>query len=149
MRMKGLHNRLVAQFIERHPDFRTTRFLARLDKIFCQCSHGEVDENGEPVEECIWCGERERFPIVPDAFRIDEQRMEVIMVEVECTNPLRPEKLAKILDLWWTLDGEGWALGLILVDPGGAAHEADLYRFVQEHLSKAVDDESALYLVGS
>jgi hypothetical protein len=96
--------------------------------------HGSHDlkyDGAFPYRDCLRCVVKEGMgtgKIVPDAYVVDAERMEVIAYEVEVTSPVTEFKLEKYINWWWALDEEYWSLRLIIVDRFGNHKEVDLFR---------------------
>jgi hypothetical protein len=54
--------------------------------------------------------------IIPDAYRIDQERRTVFLFEVEDTNPISPGKLRKLSEIWYRLDCLDWEIRVFLID---------------------------------
>lgn len=57
-----------------------------------------------------------RMRIIPDAYLIDHKRKTVFLFEVEDTNPITPNKLRKLSEIWFCLDSLGWEMRVFLID---------------------------------
>ena len=76
---------------------------------------------------------RDDFPpcrFVPDAYRIDHEAQDILIYEVEDTNPISPRKLEELAEYWFWWESEGqhdWMPRLFVVDRYGASRlEIDL-----------------------
>jgi len=54
--------------------------------------------------------------IIPDAYLIDHKKKTVFLFEVEDTNPITPNKLRKLSEIWFRLDSLGWEMRVFLID---------------------------------
>lgn len=93
-------------------------------------SHVPVIDGGESYLNCDRCFLKESLDecrVIPDAFRIDEKRMEVFAYEVEVTHRVSDEKLERYYQWWWALDEDYWMLRLIIVSRFGQEVEVDLF----------------------
>lgn len=97
-----LHRAAVQKILLSHPTARTTGFAAACNRIVALT----------PLARC-------RTGIIPDAFLVDRGRQAVVAFEVEHTSPTSVEKMRRYVDLWWGLDGMGWALLLVRTDRDG------------------------------
>lgn len=71
---------------------------------------------GENIED-DWKTLRPRF--IPDAYLINHQDEEVLIVEVEDTHPLTSEKLTRLINFYWWLDGLSWKFRVFTTDRYG------------------------------
>ncbi|HEX8418552.1 MAG TPA: hypothetical protein VF638_00910 [Sphingomonas sp.] len=63
---------------------------------------------------------RRGVSIVPDAFAIDRVGKHVIVFEIVDTHDVSDEKLAKIEEIGWALDQDGYDIGVIRIDRHGS-----------------------------
>ncbi|MAS96144.1 MAG: hypothetical protein CMO55_23325 [Verrucomicrobiales bacterium] len=84
-----------------NPEIRGGRgFAKEMRKLLTELEGGDISRE--------WKYHRPRF--IPDAFVIKEDEEEVWVIEIEDTHPLTTEKLRRLIDFYWWLDGYCWDL---------------------------------------
>lgn len=124
------HEREIAKLVSE--GCRVARFrTAILDAVVGK--HGShvpiIDGEGSYIacDRCLLKEDTGNGKIVPDAFRIDVDRMEIIAYEVEVSNPVSEWKIEKYLDWFWAIDEYEWLLRLVIVNRFGHRSEVDLF----------------------
>lgn len=131
-RSESLHERLILALGCETKGF--TR--AVLDALIGKCGSHEM-KLSDPTKpeskynDCDRCYLKEELAecrVLPDAFRIEHEREEILVYEVEVTHHLPDWKLERYCQFWWALDEYYWMLRLFIVDRFGNQHELDLFR---------------------
>jgi len=76
----------------------------------------QILKHNTPLEVVFRRGINQTLGFIPDAFKIDRERQEITLYEVEDWHRLTIQKLWLLVNLWWVLDDIGWTLHLIIVD---------------------------------
>lgn len=104
------HEDMIAVLRVKHPNAETTGFFRALATV------------GDYMRDLIkhdreW---RRQVSIVPDAFAIDRAGKHVVVFEIVDTHDIPADKLAKIEEIGWALDQDGYDIGVIRVDRHGS-----------------------------
>jgi hypothetical protein len=104
------HETMIANLRAKHAEVHVSGFFRALATV------GEymADLIGNDPE---W---RRGVSIVPDAFAIDRVGKHVIVFEIVDTHDVSDEKLAKIEEIGWALDQDGYDIGVIRIDRHGS-----------------------------
>jgi len=115
-------SKLVVDLLRKEdPSIRKRGFPRVLRQIF---------KDNTPLEMVFRQGRTQTLGFTPDAFKVDSERREITLYEVEDSHRLTIRKLSIIVNLWWVLDDIGWALRLIVVDRYAAKRkELDLHEW--------------------
>jgi hypothetical protein len=102
----------------------------------------EVDSHKELME---WCwNDRWRPSFVPDLWFIDEKERSVRLIEIEDTSPITPRKLNELIDFFWAMDNENWAVEVVVFDRYGLnPRELSLQR--ADFAGRGIDTNSPNY----
>jgi hypothetical protein len=106
---RTLHAELTAALVAQHPEIQTTGFFRALATV------------GDYMADLLkhdpeW---REMVSIVPDAYAIDRVGKHVSVFEIVDTHDVDDEKIAKVEEIGWALDQDGYDIAIIRVDRYG------------------------------
>ncbi len=104
------HTAMINALKAKYPDVQTHRFMKSLSSV--------GDYMGTLLkEDREW---RRMVAMVPDAYVIDREGFHVVVFEVVDTHDISAEKLAKIEEIGWALDQDGYDIGVIRIDRHGS-----------------------------
>lgn len=104
------HEIAIRLLVNSRPDIHRNGFRQAVRELWAELADPELDD-GPP-----------QMPFLPDAYRIDRESEELILYEVEDSNPISPQKLAALGEFWFDWDCEGqhdWLPRLVTVDRYG------------------------------
>jgi hypothetical protein len=110
-----LHQRLVGAILDESPGAKTKGFFRHLRFLL---DDEDIDEKWNDGID---------ISVVPDAYVIDRELNAVVIYEVEITNPLSPEKMARYRKIASLLNLAGWTAVLLRVDALGRTTTEDLF----------------------
>lgn len=128
------HEAGIRMLIDSHPDMRRNGFQHSIRQLWAGLYPDPEDADEVPTIQAL-----------PDAFRLDRENQDILIYEVEVTNPLSAFKLYEYGRYWsdWDCDdAHEWLPRLFVVNRYGHIGEIDLVRVYHDVVLKA--DAAAL-----
>ena len=124
------HEKIIVNFMLENPNWKRFQFRKELNKVFAD----------DPFEILNY---------IPDGFYIDIKNNIVNILEVDGTSGTTKQKLNKMIDLWWEIDGRSWFLNLtsisVYTEAKSIMTDSDFSTKALQNITEVISQERKQY----